>query len=78
MRAVYQSTFALAPALLSAIAFVVFWAIEFSDVGTGETGQKPPLLVCVLAGWALYSGAGSVANMLHRSISNRNHPRFSD
>lgn len=71
-------SFAGAAALLSAIAFVVFWAIEFTDVGAGETGLNLPLLVCVLAGWALYWGAGRLANMLHRSIYNRNHPRFSD
>lgn len=71
-------SFAGAAALLSAIAFVVFWAIEYTDVGAGETGLNLPLLVGVLAGWATYWGAGRLANMLHRSIYNRNHPRFSD
>ena len=67
-----------ASALLAAIAIVVFWAIEFTDVGAGETGLNVPLLVGVVAGWTAYWGCGRLANMLYRSVFNRNHPEFTD
>ena len=67
-----------ASAIVAAIAIVVFWAIEFTDVGAGETGLNVPLLAGVVAGWTAYWGCGRLANMLYRSVFNRNHPKFTD
>ncbi|MDB5945174.1 MAG: hypothetical protein JWQ33_200 [Ramlibacter sp.] len=65
-------------AILSAIAIVVFRAIELTDVEAGETGLNLPLLAGLLAGWAAYWGCGRLANMLHRAVFNRDHPKFAD
>lgn len=65
-------------AILSAIAIVVFQAIEFTDEGAGDTGLNLLLLVLVAAGWAVYWGCGGLANLLHRSLFNRDHPKFAD
>lgn len=71
-------TFAGASAILCAIAVVVFWAIESADVGASETGLNLPLLAVLLTGWGAYWACGRLANMIHRSAFNRNHPRFTD
>ena len=63
-------------AILAAIAVVVFWAIESTDMGSGETGLTRPLLVLLLLGWAASWGAGQLANQLHRTFFGRVHPKF--
>lgn len=65
-----------ATAILAAIAVVVFWAIETTDMRAGDTGLTRPLLVLLLAGWALSWGAGALANLLHRAFFGRVHPKF--
>lgn len=67
-----------AAAILSAIAIVVFQAIEFTDDGAGDTGLNVPLLFLVGAGWATYWLCGRFANTLHRSLFSRDHPKFVD
>ncbi len=71
-------TFAGALAILCAIAVVVFWAIESADVGASETGLNLPLLAVLLTGWGAFWACGQLANMIHRSAFNRDHPRFTD
>lgn len=63
-------------AILAAIAIVVFWAIEASDMRSGETGLTSPLLLLLLVGWAASWGAGQLANQLHRTFFGRVHPKF--
>jgi hypothetical protein len=63
-------------AILAAIAIVVFWAIETTDLRAGDTGLTRPLLGLLLAGWAASWGAGQLANLLHRSFFGRVHPKF--
>ena len=63
-------------AILAAIAIVVFWAIEASDMRSGETGLTRPLLLLLLVGWAASWGAGQLANQLHRTFFGRVHPKF--
>jgi hypothetical protein len=65
-------------AIVAAIAVVVFWAIETTDLRAGETGLTKPLLVLLLAGWAASWGAGQLANQLHRAFFGRVHPKFDD
>ena len=65
-----------AAAILAAIAMVVSWAIEATDLRAGETGLTKPLLVLLLAGWAMWWGAGQLANHLHRAFFGRVHPKF--
>lgn len=67
-----------ASAILAAIAFVVFWAIELIDASAREPRLNMALLGCLLAGGAGYWCSGRVANMLHRSVYNRDHPKFAD
>jgi hypothetical protein len=67
-----------AAAILSAIAIVVFRAIEYTEVGAGDTGLDVPLLSVVVGGWAAFWGCGRLANMLHRALFNRDHPKFAD
>lgn len=69
-------TLAGAAAILAAIAIVVFWLIETTDSRPGETGLNTPLLVVLLAGWAISWAAGRLANLLHRSFFGRVHPKF--
>lgn len=67
-----------AAAILAAVAFVVFGAIEMIDASAREPRLNMALLGLLLAGAAGYWGSGRVANMLHRSIYNRDHPKFAD
>ena len=67
-----------AAAILSAIAIAVFRSIEFTDPGAGDTGLNLPLLGVVVAGWLAYWACGRLANTLHRSLFNRDHPKFAD
>jgi hypothetical protein len=69
-------TVAGAAAILAAIAIVVFWSIETTDMRAGDTGLTAPLLVLLLAGWAASWGAGQLANHLHRAFFGRVHPKF--
>ena len=65
-----------AAAILAAIAIVVFWSIESTDLRAGDTGLTVPLLVLLLVGWASSWCAGHLANLLHRSFFGRVHPKF--
>lgn len=67
-----------AAAILAAIAFVVFAAIEMIDASAREPRLNMALLGLLLAGAVGYWGCGRVANMLHRSVYNRDHPKFAD
>lgn len=67
-----------AAAVLSAIAIVVFWAIEFTDVGGREPRLNMTLAAALLAGWSGHWLFGRLANMLHRALFNRDHPLFAD
>lgn len=69
-------TVASGAAILAAIAIVVFWAIETTDMRAGDTGLTKPLLVVLLAAWAASWGAGRLANQLHRVFFGRVHPKF--
>lgn len=63
-------------AILAAIAIVVFWAIETTDMRAGDTGLTRPLLILLLVAWAASWGAGQLANQLHRAFFGRVHPKF--
>jgi hypothetical protein len=63
-------------AILAAIAIVVFWAIETTDMRAGDTGLTRPLLVLLLSAWALSWASGHLANALHRAFFGRVHPKF--
>lgn len=69
-------TAAAGAAMVAAIAIVVFWAIETTDLRAGETGLTKPLLLLLLAGWVASWGAGQLANLLHRAFFGRVHPKF--
>lgn len=62
--------------ILAAIAIVVFWAIESIDSTTQETQLNLVLLGLALAAWVGAWCCGWIANQLHRSLYNRNHPKF--
>lgn len=69
-------TLAGGAAMLAAIAIVVFWAIETTDMRAGDTGLTRPLLMLLLVAWAASWGAGQLANHLHRAFFGRVHPKF--
>lgn len=71
-------TIAGASAILAAIAVVVFWSIEITDSGARDAGLTLGLLGFLLFAWAGSWGSGRLANMLHRSAFNRDHPKFAD
>jgi hypothetical protein len=64
--------------ILAAIAIVVFWAIESIESSTRETQLNLVLLGLVLATAVGSWCCGWIANQLHRSLYNRNHPKFDD
>ena len=63
-------------AILAAIAIVVFWAIETTDMRAGDTGLTRPLLVLMAAAWFTSWASGHLANALHRAFFGRVHPKF--
>lgn len=64
--------------IMAAIAIAVFWAIESIDSSTRETQLNMVLLGLVLAAGVGAWCCGWIANQLHRSLYNRNHPKFDD